>query len=95
MPSWRCRGGIGTFEELFEVWTWRQLGYHGKSIGLLNVAGYYDGLLAFLQGSVAQGFMGPWQMDLVDTDVQPAPLLERLVRAASGAGAGPALRSVI
>ena len=88
-------GGIGTFEELFEVWTWRQLGYHGKPIGLLNVAGYYDGLLAFLQGSVAQGFMGPWQMDLVDTDVQPAPLLERLVRAASGAGAGPALRSVI
>jgi uncharacterized protein (TIGR00730 family) len=88
-------GGIGTFEELFEVWTWRQLGYHGKPIGLLNVAGYYDGLLAFLQGSVAQGFMGPWQMDLVDTDVQPAPLLERLVRAAPGAGAGPALRSVI
>ncbi|MBI3100263.1 MAG: TIGR00730 family Rossman fold protein [Burkholderiales bacterium] len=88
-------GGIGTFEELFEVWTWRQLGYHGKPIGLLNVAGYYDGLLAFLQGSVAQGFMGPWQMDLVDTDVQPAPLLERLVQAAPGAGAGPALRSVI
>ena len=88
-------GGIGTFEELFEVWTWRQLGYHGKSLGLLNVAGYYDGLLAFLQGSVAQGFMGPWQMDLVDTDVQPAPLLERLVQAAPGAGAGPALRSVI
>ncbi len=88
-------GGIGTFEELFEVWTWRQLGYHGKPIGLLNVAGYYDGLLAFLQGSVAQGFMGPWQMDLVDTDMQPAPLLERLVQAAPGAGAGPALRSVI
>jgi uncharacterized protein (TIGR00730 family) len=88
-------GGIGTFEELFEVWTWRQLGYHNKPIGLLNVAGYYDGLLTFLQGSVAQGFMGPWQMDLVDTDVQPAPLLERLVQAAPGAGAGPALRSVI
>ena len=72
-----------------------QLGLHAKPCGLLNVAGYYDGLLTFLQGSVAQGFMGPWQMDLVDTDVQPAPLLERLVQAAPGAGAGPALRSVI
>ena len=39
-------GGIGTFEELFEVWTWRQLGYHDQPIGLLNVAGYYDPLLA-------------------------------------------------
>ena len=37
-------GGIGTFEELFEVWTWRQLGYHDKPLGLLNVTGYYDGL---------------------------------------------------
>ena len=88
-------GGIGTFEELFEVWTWRQLGYHDKPIGLLNVDGYYDGLLAFLQSSVAHGFMGPWQMDLVDADTQPTPLLERLVRATSGAGTGPALRAVI
>ena len=88
-------GGIGTFEELFEVWTWRQLGYHDKPIGLLNVDGYYDQLLAFLQSSVAQGFMGPWQMDLVDADTQPTPLLERLVRATSGAGTGPALRAVI
>ena len=40
-------GGIGTFEELFEVWSWRQLGYHHKPLGLLNVAGYYDALLAF------------------------------------------------
>ena len=50
-------GGIGTFEELFEVWTWRQLGYHDKPIGLLNVAGYYDALLGFLQHSLEQGFM--------------------------------------
>ena len=41
-------GGIGTFEELFEVWSWRQLGYHDKPLGLLNVAGYYDMLLAFM-----------------------------------------------
>ena len=44
-------GGIGTFEELFEVWTWRQLGYHDKPIGLLNVDGYYDALLAFMAHS--------------------------------------------
>ncbi len=88
-------GGIGTFEELFEVWTWRQLGYHGKPIGLLNVAGYYDGLLTFLRGSVAQGFMGPWQMDLVDASDDAAALLGRLAQAAQGAAPGPALRTVI
>ena len=50
-------GGIGTFEELFEVWTWRQLRYHDKAIGVLNVAGYYDALLVFLANSVRAGFM--------------------------------------
>ena len=88
-------GGIGTFEELFEVWTWRQLGYHDKPIGLLNVAGYYDGLLAFLQGSVQSGFMGPWQMDLVDASTDAAPLLARLAQAARSAAPGAALRTVI
>ena len=48
-------GGIGTFEELFEVWTWRQLGYHDKPIGLLNVAGYYDTLLDFMTARVDAG----------------------------------------
>lgn len=88
-------GGIGTFEELFEVWTWRQLGYHAKPIGLLNVAGYYDALLAFLQSSVASGFMGPWQMDLVDAADDAAALLGRLATAAQGAAPSPALRAVI
>jgi uncharacterized protein (TIGR00730 family) len=50
-------GGVGTLEELFEVWTWLQLGYHRKPVGLLNVAGYYDPLLAMMQHTVAQGFM--------------------------------------
>ena len=58
-------GGIGTLEELFEVWTWRQLGYHDKPIGILNVAGYYDALLVFLQESVRSGFINDWQMGLV------------------------------
>jgi len=50
-------GGIGTLEELFEVWTWRQLGYHDKPVGLLNVAGYYDAFLSFLDHTVAEGFL--------------------------------------
>ena len=74
-------GGIGTFEELFEVWTWRQLGYHDKPIGLLNTAGYYDGLLAFLRQTVESQFMGDWQMGLLRTSDAPAPLLRELVQA--------------
>jgi uncharacterized protein (TIGR00730 family) len=50
-------GGVGTFEELFEVWTWRQLGYHGKPIGLLNVAGYYNAFLQFMQQTVDADFV--------------------------------------
>jgi len=88
-------GGIGTFEELFEVWTWRQLGYHDKPIGLLNVAGYYDGLLSFLHTSVGSGFMGPWQMDLVHASTSSDVLLPGLVQAMQASPSGPALRSVI
>jgi uncharacterized protein (TIGR00730 family) len=75
-------GGIGTFEELFEVWTWRQLGYHDKPIGILNIAGYYDLLLNFLSQSVQQQFLGDWQMSLVKTDTNPTVLLEALVQTA-------------
>jgi uncharacterized protein (TIGR00730 family) len=82
-------GGIGTFEELFEVWTWRQLGYHDKPIGLLNAAGYYDSLLSFLKQTVDQAFMNPWQMDLIRTDDDLERLLPSLVQAA---GFAPATR---
>jgi len=75
-------GGIGTFEEFFEVWTWRQLGYHDKPIGLLNTQGYYDGLLSFAQSSVQQGFLSDWQMDLIRSGSDPAALLRELVQAA-------------
>ena len=68
-------GGIGTFEEFFEVWTWRQLGYHNKPIGLLNVDGYYDGLLAFMRTTVNEGFVSDWQMNLI----QQSSNLERLL----------------
>ena len=75
-------GGIGTFEEFFEVWTWRQLGYHDKPIGLLNTNGYYDSLLTFLQSSVSAGFMLDKLMPLISVDTQPEPLLKRLVQTA-------------
>jgi uncharacterized protein (TIGR00730 family) len=75
-------GGIGTLEELFEVWTWRQLGYHDKPIGLLNTARYYDGLLAFLHHAVALQFLGDWQMGLVHASDAPETLLSDLVQAA-------------
>lgn len=75
-------GGIGTFEEFFEVWTWRQLGYHDKPIGLLNTQGYYDGLLSFAQSSVEQGFLSDWQMDLIRSNSDPIALLRELVQAA-------------
>ena len=88
-------GGIGTFEELFEVWTWRQLGYHDKPIGLLNVAGYYDALGNFLQSSVRSGFMGEWQMGLVQINDDSAPLLRDLVEAAGTAKPQAPLRTVI
>ncbi|NKF22156.1 TIGR00730 family Rossman fold protein [Solimonas marina] len=52
-------GGIGTFEELFEIWTWAQLGQHAKPCAVLNVDGYYDGLLAFLDHTVREAFVKP------------------------------------
>jgi uncharacterized protein (TIGR00730 family) len=86
-------GGIGTFEELFEVWTWRQLGYHDKPIGLLNIDGYYNGLLDFLDSTVEQQFLSKWQMDLVQTDTDPPALLRRLVQDA-GLAAAPQLDQI-
>ena len=75
-------GGIGTFEELFEVWAWRQLGYHDKPIGILGSQGYYDRMMAFMAQVVEDGFMGEWQMDLVRHSENAAPLLRTLVQAA-------------
>ena len=75
-------GGIGTFEEFFEVWTWRQLGYHDKPVGLLNADGYYDGLVKFLQTSLSDGFMNDWLMSLIRIESQVEPLLKNVVQAA-------------
>jgi len=75
-------GGIGTFEELFEVWSWRQLGYHDKPLGLLNVANYYDTLLAFLRDSERLGLMTNEQLALLQVKNDPLALLEELGRLA-------------
>ena len=71
-------GGIGTLEEIFEIWTWAQLGFHAKPCGLLNAGGYYDDLARFLDHTVAEEFVrGPHRaMLLVERD--PVALLERL-----------------
>jgi uncharacterized protein (TIGR00730 family) len=52
-------GGIGTLDELFEAWTWNALGYHAKPLALLNVAGFWDGMIAFLDRVTESGFMSP------------------------------------
>ena len=87
-------GGIGTFEELFEVWTWRQLGYHDKPVGLLDVDGYYQPLLAFLHSAVQHGFMNDWQMQLVRTGADAPRLLQELVEAARAQGGSSDLRAI-
>lgn len=88
-------GGIGTFEELFEVWTWRQLGYHDKPIGLFNVESYYTSMLAFLESTVAQGFLGAWQMDLIRASDDPAELMKFLVQTAGTSPDSKDLRQII
>lgn len=71
-------GGLGTFEELFEVWTWHHLGYHSKPIGLLNVAGFYQPLLDYMGFAHQQGFVDASQQQALTVDEVPGRLLDRL-----------------
>jgi uncharacterized protein (TIGR00730 family) len=71
-------GGIGTLEELFEVYTWAQLGLHRKPCALLNVDGYYDGIADFLNHAVAERFLRQETRDLLMVETDPAVLVERL-----------------
>ena len=71
-------GGLGTFEELFEVMTWSQLGLHRKPIGLLNVAGYFDPLVAMIDRAITDGFCKEQHRGLFVVDDDAARLLERL-----------------
>ncbi|HYE71625.1 MAG TPA: TIGR00730 family Rossman fold protein [Aquabacterium sp.] len=78
-------GGIGTFEELFEVWTWRHLGYHQNPIGLLDINGYYEPLMSFLGRAVAEGFVNDTQMSMIMRHADAATLLDELHGAAQAA----------
>lgn len=71
-------GGLGTFEELFEVWTWGQLGNHAKPCAVLNVRGFYDKLLGFLDHVVAEQFVKQVHRDMLLVDDDPGRLLDRL-----------------
>ncbi len=70
-------GGMGTIEEIFEVLTWAQLGYHTKPCGILNICGYYDSMLAFLENAVEQRFIRKEHKDMLLVDVDPESLLTR------------------
>ncbi|MEO6258982.1 MAG: TIGR00730 family Rossman fold protein [Thermoanaerobaculia bacterium] len=71
-------GGLGTLEEIFEVWTWGQLGIHRKPIGFLDVSGYYAPLMTFLDRAVVAGFIRPEHRASALVDADPQRLLERL-----------------
>jgi len=70
-------GGLGTLEEFVEILTWAQLGFHAKPCGLLNVAGYYDNLLAFIEHTSDQQFIQPEHRELILVENDPVKLLDR------------------
>ena len=70
-------GGIGTLEEIFEIWTWAQLGIHAKPCGLLNAAGYFDALTTFLDHAVAEQFVKPPHRAILIVEQTPDVLLDR------------------
>lgn len=70
-------GGIGTLEELFEIWTWAQLGTHSKPSALLNVNGFFDKLLSFMDDVVGDGFLKPAHREMLVVASEPSELLQR------------------
>lgn len=74
-------GGIGTLEELFEMFTWSQLGFHEKPLGLLNIHGFYDSLVDFLQHTVNAGFLKQEHLALLHNEADPLTLLDALQQA--------------
>ncbi len=72
-------GGLGTLEEMFEMLTWSQLGFHNKPVGLVNVEGYFDLLLSFLDHMVVERFVKQDHRDLLLTERDPEVLLDRMI----------------
>ncbi|MGR8997917.1 MAG: LOG family protein [Gammaproteobacteria bacterium] len=72
-------GGIGTLEELFEIWTWAQLGFHNKPCGLLNVEGYYNSLIGFLDHVLAEQFVKKDHHAMLIVETNPDVLLDRYI----------------
>ncbi len=79
-------GGIGTLDELFEAFTWLQLGIHDKPVGMLNVSGYYDSLIQFLQRMGEEKFLKRAHLECLMVDDDASRLLDRLAASAAPAG---------
>ena len=87
-------GGYGTLEEMFEMVTWLQLGLHAKPVGVVNVEGYFDSLLRFVEQCAGEGFIRRTDWDLLIVEHTPAQLFERLQQhAATVARTHPATRA--
>jgi uncharacterized protein (TIGR00730 family) len=87
-------GGIGTFEELFEVWSWRHLGYHERPLGLLDVGGYFQPLLSMVRQAEQAGFVTAEQLAMVTLRESPDALLDEIAALAERATAGDDLRRI-
>jgi uncharacterized protein (TIGR00730 family) len=70
-------GGVGTLEELFEIWTWAQLGHHAKPVGILNVEHYFDPLLTFIDQQCQEGFMRREHREMLVVEADPERILAR------------------
>ena len=81
-------GGIGTFDELFEAWSWNALGYHAKPFCLLNVAGFWDGMIGFIDHATESGFLSASRRKQLLVATTPEEALELLDEAAASATQG-------
>ena len=81
-------GGVGTLDELFEAWSWNALGYHKKPVCLLNVEGFWDGLITFMDHATESGFLSKRRRKQLLVANSPEEALELLDEAAQGATQG-------
>ena len=81
-------GGAGTLDELFEVFTWRQIGIHQKPVGVLNVAGFYDGVIAHMDTATAAGFVGPADRARLRVETSADDAVQNLLAAATSGEVG-------